>query len=127
MSYLLTGPEGVLPMIIRNSSRPHPPLVAVNSGAIRFDIFQGDFTINDEFIVMPFKNRFMYIPNVPRSAAAQFIDALNDGQSQCVDRLIPSIIIIFSSQTHFSLPSRASALVNHHLSLRWSSTLETLI
>ncbi|EGG11964.1 uncharacterized protein MELLADRAFT_32752 [Melampsora larici-populina 98AG31] len=79
MTYLLTGPEGVLRSVVRSLERPHPPLIALNSGSIRFDIFKGDFTVNDELITMPFKNAFVYAPNVPRDVAAQFIDALNTG------------------------------------------------
>lgn len=77
---MLTGPGGVLETVIRNHSRPYAPLVAVNTGAIRFDIFQGNFTVNDELITMPFNNAFVYIPDVPRSAAAQFLTALNAGR-----------------------------------------------
>ncbi|KAG0148588.1 hypothetical protein CROQUDRAFT_41109 [Cronartium quercuum f. sp. fusiforme G11] len=79
MSYLLSAPGGVLETTIRNPSRPHAPLVAVNTATIRFDIFQGNFTVNDELITMPFNNDFVYIPDVPRTAAAKFVAALNEG------------------------------------------------
>ncbi|POW14571.1 hypothetical protein PSHT_07348 [Puccinia striiformis] len=79
LSYLFTGPGGVLETVIKNPSRPHPPLVVVNTGAMRFDILAGNFTVNDQLITMPFSNTFVYVPDVPRAIAQEFLKAMNQG------------------------------------------------
>lgn len=80
IAYLFTGPEGVLRTIVRNNSRPYDPLIAINTGGLRFDIFKGDFTVNDQLITMPFDNEFVYVSNVTRSTAEGFLAMLNAGQ-----------------------------------------------
>jgi len=42
-----------------------PRLTLMNSGAIRFDIFKGNFTRDSRFNSFPFQNNFLYIPRVP--------------------------------------------------------------
>jgi hypothetical protein len=44
---------------------------------LRFDIFQGPFTKNDQLTASPFTNAFVFIPNVTVSIATQVVDALN--------------------------------------------------
>jgi len=77
LNYLFTGPGGVLESVIKNPSRPHPPLIVINTGALRFDVLAGSFTANDQLITMPFSNTFLYVPDVPRSIAEQFLTAIN--------------------------------------------------
>lgn len=48
-----------------------------NSGSQRFDVYAGDFTKNDEYIVSPFLDAFLYIPDVPWKYAKQIGGALN--------------------------------------------------
>ncbi|WAQ82279.1 hypothetical protein PtA15_2A596 [Puccinia triticina] len=79
LNYLFTGPGGVLETTVKNPTRPHPPLIVINTGAMRFDIFAGNFTVNDELITMPFANTFMYVPDVPRAIAKEFLMAMNQG------------------------------------------------
>lgn len=75
--------ETVLAKTIINEERNDKPrLILVNTGSIRFDIVQGPFTLDDTFIVNPFKNGFEYIPDVPHSQAIQLLDILNDGPIQ---------------------------------------------
>lgn len=37
---------------------------------IRFDLVQGPFTYDDSFIVIPFLNKFLYMPEVPFELAS---------------------------------------------------------
>ncbi|KAI8458527.1 Metallo-dependent phosphatase-like protein [Phakopsora pachyrhizi] len=76
---LLTGPEGVMRTVITNKERTTPPYFVVNTGANRFDIFAGDFTMNDQFITMPFENKFVYVADVPRKTAEEILFAINAG------------------------------------------------
>ncbi|GAA5873619.1 hypothetical protein JCM3774_004993 [Rhodotorula dairenensis] len=67
----------VLPKMVKRSDRAREPYVVLNTGSIRFDIFKGPFTRNDQWIILPFTNRFLYVPNVPRSLAAKLLRYLN--------------------------------------------------
>lgn len=48
-----------------------------NSGELRFDIFSGMFTRNDQFTSLPFADAFLFIPNVSLSVANAVLPALN--------------------------------------------------
>ncbi|KDN47037.1 hypothetical protein RSAG8_03814, partial [Rhizoctonia solani AG-8 WAC10335] len=53
-----------------------PSTVIVNSGSQRFDLYAGPFTRNDQFIVSPFNDAFLYF-QVPASIAKDVLDKLN--------------------------------------------------
>lgn len=55
-----------------------PSIVITNSGALRFDIFKGPFTIDSTFLVSPFTSGFRVIKDVPYSAASQVLQLLNN-------------------------------------------------
>ncbi|KAH8732299.1 ser/Thr protein phosphatase family [Phaeosphaeriaceae sp. PMI808] len=73
--------EEMLPQSISKSDHTKSggkTLVITNTGAIRFDIFKGDFTKDTKFLVSPFTSGFRYIPDVPYKAASQVIKLLNN-------------------------------------------------
>ncbi|QVM08181.1 hypothetical protein D8B26_002874 [Coccidioides posadasii str. Silveira] len=75
--------ETALAATVVNDSRAEVPrLILTNSGAIRFDLVQGPFTIGDSYIVSPFKNAFEFIPDVPYSVASKVLGVLNRGPWQ---------------------------------------------
>jgi hypothetical protein len=41
-----------------------PALVIANTDGIRFDMYQGEFTRDDEFMINPFPDRFMFVGGV---------------------------------------------------------------
>jgi len=45
-------------------------MVFAPTGNARFDMHKGPFTYDDNFVVSPYRNAFMYIPDVPYSLAA---------------------------------------------------------
>lgn len=55
-----------------------PSIVITNSGAIRFDIFKGPFTIDSTFLVSPFTSGFRAVKDVPYKAASQVLQLLNN-------------------------------------------------
>ncbi|KAG8739790.1 hypothetical protein FRC10_005173 [Ceratobasidium sp. 414] len=62
---------------IGNPSRANiPRTVIVNSGSQRFDLYAGPFTRNDQFIVSPFNDAFLYF-QVPAGVAKQVLGKLN--------------------------------------------------
>lgn len=70
----------VLPTIISTSNpdrKQVPNFVLANSGAQRFDIYQGNFTKNDQYIVSPFTDAFLYFTDVPYGDARRVIGQLN--------------------------------------------------
>ncbi|KAA8567729.1 hypothetical protein EYC84_008200 [Monilinia fructicola] len=50
-----------------------------NTGAMRFDIFKGAFTRDTTFIISPFVSKFVYIKDVPFTAAEKVLTLLNSG------------------------------------------------
>lgn len=77
--------KDVIPSVAVNPDRKDVPrLVIVNTGAVRFDVFKGPFTIDTTYIISPFLSVFRYIPDVPYAAARKVLDLLN-GAGQIMD------------------------------------------
>ena len=55
-------------------------IVLLNSGGIRFDLLKGNFTLNDEKTVSPFKNAFFVLKDVIYGDAKIVLDWLNTGR-----------------------------------------------
>ena len=68
MSYALT---------LNNTRGAIPNIMITNSGSQRFDVYSGPFTKNDQLTASPFKDPFLYIPDVPLSVAKQVLPTLN--------------------------------------------------
>lgn len=70
----------VFPGVVVNEERKDKSRIAImNTGGIRFDIFQGPFTRDSMYIVSPFVSGFKYIPDVPYKVAQKVIGLLNSG------------------------------------------------
>jgi hypothetical protein len=70
--------EKVLPNSLRDKSRSGKPALAIaNTGAIRFDLFKGEFTRDSAYIVSPFTSGFRYLKDVPYEKAALVLEVLN--------------------------------------------------
>lgn len=75
--------EMVLPDMLNDTDHPDTPkLVLMNTGALRFDIFKGPFTLDTAYSVSPFAGGFRQIKNVPFSIAKQLLRILNQEVSQ---------------------------------------------
>jgi 2',3'-cyclic-nucleotide 2'-phosphodiesterase (5'-nucleotidase family) len=78
--------QQVLPDVIAKESRKDiPRLAIINTGAIRFDIFKGPFTLDTTYIVSPFQSKMAYIPEVPFGVAKKVLPLLNS-QGQILDQ-----------------------------------------
>ena len=70
--------EMVLPDMLNDTDHPDTPkLVLMNTGALRFDIFKGPFTMDTTYSVSPFTGGFRQIKDVPFSIAKQLLRILN--------------------------------------------------
>jgi len=70
------------PVAIRvNNTRTNPFIVIGNSGSQRFDVYAGPFTKNDQLTASPFKDAFLYIPDVPLQYAKQVLPAINHAET----------------------------------------------
>jgi hypothetical protein len=77
-SSLLTWLEKqVLPATF-NKTTNSSSIIITNSGAMRFDIFKGPFTIDSTFLVSPFTSGFRIAKNIPYKAASQVLQLLNN-------------------------------------------------
>lgn len=68
--------DSILPLL-GGLSAGRPRLILMNTGAIRFDLFKGEFTKDSGFIVSPFRNTWLYIPAMPRGIAEQILPIIN--------------------------------------------------
>lgn len=71
--------DQVMPVALSivNPNRSSVPSIAIaNSGSQRFDLYAGSFTRNDQFIVSPFDDKFLYV-TVPYSVGSQVLAVLN--------------------------------------------------
>ena len=70
--------ETVLPDMLNDTDHPDTSrLVLMNTGALRFDIFKGPFTVDTTYSVSPFTGGFRQIKDVPFSIAKQLLRILN--------------------------------------------------
>jgi len=60
-----------------NNRSQIPNIIITNSGSLRFDLFKGPFTKNDQLIASPFDDTFLFIPSVPFGVAKQVLDEIN--------------------------------------------------
>ena len=74
---LLINKAAPTALSINNTRANIPRLVITNSGSLRFDIYSGTFTKNDELTTSPFTNAFVYLPGIPVGVAIQAFSALN--------------------------------------------------
>lgn len=66
-------PEKVIDEARKDKAR----IIYANTGAMRFDIFEGPFTRDSTFIVSPFTSGYRYIKDVPYSIADKLLLVLN--------------------------------------------------
>ena len=68
----------VLPDVVLDVDRADVPrMVLTNTGALRFDIFKGPFTVDTTYTVSPFTSGFRCIKDVPFSVAERLLPIIN--------------------------------------------------
>ena len=83
--------ERMLPEAINDTTRDNKArLILLNTGAIRFDIFKGQFTKDSTYIVSPFTSAFHYIPDVPYKKAKNLLRLLNSG-GEILEQVDPTL------------------------------------
>ena len=79
--------DRVLPSLLQNhTSDDRASQMIVNTGAIRFDIFKGPFTVDDLFIASPFTTGFKYLKDVPYQRTKRLLGLLNGHGPNAMDR-----------------------------------------
>ncbi|KAI1414217.1 Metallo-dependent phosphatase-like protein [Hypoxylon sp. FL1857] len=75
--------EALAEAVVNESRKDIPRYIIANTGSVRFDMYKGPFTYDDQFIVSPFLDHFLYIPEVPYATASNLLQSLNNaGASQ---------------------------------------------
>ena len=82
--------------VINETRATIPRLIILNTGSVRFDLFEGPFTYDDSFIVSPFTDAFQYIPNVPYNIASKVLAGLNAGPASKARRDLSTRDFAFS-------------------------------
>lgn len=73
-----------------------PKLVLTNTGAMRFDVFEGPFTVDSTYLVSPFTSSFRYIKNVDIRVGRKLLSVLNNNGEYLMDAdpsLDPSLLL----------------------------------
>ncbi|MCJ1267152.1 hypothetical protein MMC22_007037 [Lobaria immixta] len=101
----------VFPEMIHDADREGKPTLALtNTGALRFDIFEGAFTIDTTYSVSPFTNGFRYIADVPFNVAKKLLLVLNNeppglGSAAHTLRAMPPVssehLAVYQENHHF--------------------------
>ncbi|KAJ5948304.1 hypothetical protein N7466_001319 [Penicillium verhagenii] len=73
-------------------------MIIVNQGAIRYDLVQGPFTVDDSYIVCPYTNNFKYIPDVPYSLASKVLDYITEAKKKANSKRSMTVLDVISSQ-----------------------------
>lgn len=78
-----TDPKNIFPgviypavsaVVLNETRKDKSRIILGNTGAIRFDLHKGPFTYDDNFIVAPFRDVFLYIADVPFDKASAVLD-----------------------------------------------------
>jgi hypothetical protein len=69
--------EALADIVVNKERKDTARYIISNTGGIRFDMYKGPFTYDDSFIISPFRDAFLYIPNVPYALASTLLGALN--------------------------------------------------
>ncbi|GJF00129.1 metallo-dependent phosphatase-like protein [Phanerochaete sordida] len=64
-------------LAINNTRANIPNIIISNSGELRFDIYAGPFTKNDQLTTLPFADSFLFLPNISAGVAKQVLPTLN--------------------------------------------------
>lgn len=66
--------EALVGAVVNESRADKARMNILNTGSVRFDLYKGPFLVDDSYIVSPFVNIFVYIPDVPYSVASGALD-----------------------------------------------------
>ncbi|EDK44147.1 conserved hypothetical protein [Lodderomyces elongisporus NRRL YB-4239] len=95
--------EKVLPTLSPASGER---VIIINTGSIRYDLYKGPYTIDSQYIVTPFENKWVNL-TIPKSIASRVADKLNDATYIAASRLKPpqlylmkEVGIDFEAQNH---------------------------
>lgn len=65
-----------------NTRASIPNFMIVNSELLRYDIFQGPFTKNDQLTTLPYVDAFAYIADIPAGAAQKVLTTINGARAR---------------------------------------------
>ena len=108
--------DSVLPDIIKDALHSNSSkLVLMNTGSLRFDIFEGPFTVDTTYTVSPFTSGFRQIKNVPFSIAKQLLRILNQEVPQLtpISHALRAKEPVSKDEIEFGPSGTETALVGH--------------
>jgi len=66
-----------MPAVLK-TNRSNPTINFINGGSLRFDVYSGDFTKNDQIVAMNYADPFQAVYDVPFRYAAKVVPYLNE-------------------------------------------------
>ncbi|TGJ83897.1 hypothetical protein E0Z10_g4861 [Xylaria hypoxylon] len=70
--------QALAEVVVNEERKDTARYIISNTGGIRFDMYKGPFTYDDNFIISPFLDAFLYIKDVPYAQASTLLGALNN-------------------------------------------------
>jgi len=70
---------------VLNNNRSNPTINIINGGSLRFDVYSGDFTRNDQYAAANYADAFKAVYDVPFGDAIKVLPVLN-GQTTALTR-----------------------------------------
>ncbi|KAG6002725.1 hypothetical protein E4U54_000809 [Claviceps lovelessii] len=115
--------DEVFPDVVVNEKRKDKPRLAImNTGGIRFDIFQGLFTRDSTYLVSPFASGFNHVPDVPYTIAKKVLAILNGADkilsTHGAETKFMAMPELMFTSTHGQSPVVAAEEVDARLELR---------
>ncbi|KAJ0416206.1 Metallo-dependent phosphatase-like protein [Aspergillus carlsbadensis] len=100
---------------VKQETTNNPRVILMNNGSVRYDLYQGSFTVGDALTILPFNDDFLYIPNVEGELARSALGCLSNRTSRntigTVDKMQSSLIDIHNL-AQSPLHARRSLLPN---------------
>lgn len=105
----------ISPAIVDQERANKSRMIIHNTGAIRFDVFKGLFTVDSTYIVSPFTSEMRYIPDVPIKHAGRISRILNGGD-RLVEDLLNTILHATDRKLRVTdlLPPHQKAIFSYH-------------
>ncbi|KAI1810933.1 ser/Thr protein phosphatase family [Poronia punctata] len=69
--------EAAATVVVKPERSETARYIISNTGSVRFDMYKGPFTNDDNYIVSPFQDAFLYLADVPFAQASTVFDELN--------------------------------------------------
>ncbi|KAL2840168.1 Ser/Thr protein phosphatase family protein [Aspergillus pseudoustus] len=73
--------KDALKEVVKHETSINPRVILMNNQSVRYDLYQGTFTVGDSLTILPFNDDFLYIPDVQGKVASSALGCLSTGKA----------------------------------------------